>query len=141
MSNKWTFDMTFMYACLSAFTNRTDEQIKEEIYSMKHIYESHKNCNDELAMYFMNMSSGLPENFFNGYIKAIDKYGLAEGNARIKERTIQIILKNKPELNRDELLEYVGRVDREERNHTIMDVMKAGIHLRKDENGNYTMEE
>jgi hypothetical protein len=71
----------------------------------------------------------------------VEKYGLIEGNNRIKERTIQIILKNKPELTRDGLLEYVGRVDKEESLRSIFDIMNEGIHLQKDENGNYTMTE
>lgn len=139
--NKWTFDMTFLYTCLSAFTNRTDEQTEKEVYSMKEIIERHRNTGDVLDMFFNNISHGLIENFFSGYKKAVEKYGLIEGNNRIKERTIQIILKNKPELTHDELLEYVGRVDKEERLSSIFDIMNEGIHLRKDENGNYTMEE
>ena len=139
--SKWIFDMTFLYACLSAFTNRTDEQIEKEVYSMKEIIEKHRNTGDELGMFFSNMSHGLIENFFSGYIKAVEKYGLIEGNNRIKERTIQIILKNKPELTRDGLLEYVGRVDKEESLRSIFDIMNEGIHLQKDENGNYTMTE
>ena len=133
--------MGFLYLCLSMIVNRDDKQIQQEFEDMETFFNSKKETDTELRMIYKSMTPGLYENFINGYKKAISKYGVSEGINRIKEKIIDTIIRNRPGVDRESLLNYVSEVDKETRRECILDMMIDGLHFQKDENGNYTMEE
>lgn len=137
MINKWAADMAFFDICLSTLTSYKDEDIPGEFEQLENSLKSDMNVDNLIGELSRCMSSGLLDNFISGYKRAIDKYGLVIGNDRIKERLIHIILSNRPDLNRETLLLRIKTENEMARKESIMDVMRMGIHLTKDENGNY----
>jgi hypothetical protein len=72
-------------------------------------------------------------NFHEGFKAAISKYGVEEGCERIKDKLIEIILDNDEDYHhsREELLKTVISAN------LFADLNMNGIHLTKDENGEY----
>jgi hypothetical protein len=145
MNERWTADMTFLHLCLSVLVKSDDFAVQEELFGMEALLNMRKRLDSvqvaQLLWFREVMSPNLIQNFFNGYRTALAKYGLVEGNARIKEKVIEILLKNRPDLTRESLLDFVIQVNEESRLATIKDVLAAGIHLKKNTDGTYTEEE
>lgn len=84
------------------------------------------------------MSANLFSSFSIGYKQAIEKYGLEEANKRMSDKILSVIVKNTGQ-DENEINNLVEKIYN--RANGIFDIMSNGIHLTKDENGNYTLDE
>lgn len=84
------------------------------------------------------MSVNIFNSFSIGYKQAIEKYGLEEANKRMSDKILSVIVKStgQDENEINNLFEKIYN-----RANNIFDIMSNGIHLTKDENGNYTLDE
>ena len=139
--DRFSADSAFLMFWLLHFITYDDEHCKQDIETVENSIDEALESDTYTGEMYRSMTPGLYSNFFNGYHKAIDKYGLHEGNHRIKEHIISVLLKNIPYLNRDSLIAVTVMVGKKTREEALKALMATGIHLQKDENGNYTMEE
>ena len=84
------------------------------------------------------MSDKLFTSFSIGYKQAIEKYGLEEANKRMSDKILSVIVKNTGH-DENEINSIIEKLYNKA--NDIFDIMSNGIHLTKDENGNYTLDE
>ena len=84
------------------------------------------------------MSDKLFISFSIGYKRAIEKYGLEEANKRMSDKILSVIVNNTGH-DENEINDLIEKLYNKANN--IFDIMSNGIHLTKDEDGNYTLDE
>lgn len=129
-----TADVKFLLLMLAVFRHPADpEMIKRHVTTTLGEVKCGKMCH--IGDF---MSTNLFNSFLIGYKQAIEKYGLEEANKRMSDKILSVIVKNTGQ-DENEINNLIEKIYNKA--NDIFDIMTNGIHLTKDENGNYTLDE
>ena len=130
-----TADLQFLLLMLSVF--RMPEADAEMIEGLVATTLSEVKCG-KMRHIGDIMSDKLFISFSIGYKQAIEKYGLEEANKRMSDKILSVIVNNTGH-DENEINDLIEKLYNKA--NDIFDIMSNGIHLTKDENGNYTLDE
>ena len=130
-------DLAYLKAMLTEFiVNDDDSVIRTKIRLTATMIKALRDSDGQIGVIVREMNTELQEKFIEGYERAIEKYGITVGNYKMKEFLIQLILKYEPYRTREDVIALVIKGDTIA-SLSVKMMKNGGIHLEKDEEGNY----
>lgn len=130
-------DLAYLKAMLTEFiVNDDDSLIRTKICLTATMIKALRDSDGQIGVIVREMNPELQEKFIEGYERAIEKYGITAGNYKMKEFLIDLILKYEPYRTREDVIALVIKGDTMAALSVKM-MKNGGIHLEKDEEGNY----